>query len=273
MTDHKNSDMINDVLGQVAYQMKETMTVMYAALQRVAPAQLRDADGVLDENAAALTHSFFRLRRLAGNLDEAVNLDSPALPINTNDDVVGLARTVVDRVSHSAEMLGISLEFRSERASHIIAMDADRLERMLLNLLSNAFKFTKRGGKVCVEVRVMPAQVEIRVSDTGCGIKPEYMDDLFDRYRAMNFPDGSPRGLGLGLPISRKIAEDHGGSLVVFSRAGEGTTVIVSLENKKSAIVGMNTFIAGDYAGGFNRTLLELSDALPKEAFLNKMID
>ena len=273
MTDHKNSDRINDVLGQVAYQMKENMTVMYAMLQRVAPSESRDADGVLDESAAALTHSFFRLRRLAGNLEEAVNLDAPALPIRSNDDIVGLVRTVVDRVSHSAEMLGLSLEFRSERASHIIAMDADRVERLVLNLLSNAFKFTKRGGKVTVEVRVHPGQVEIRVSDSGCGIRPEYMEDLFERYRSMNLPDGSPRGLGLGLPISRKIAEDHGGSLVVLSQVGEGTTVIASLENKKTDFVGMNTFIVGDYAGGFNRTLLELSDALPKEAFLSKMID
>lgn len=273
MTQQKKDDSLNEVLGQVAYQMKETMTVMYAALQRIAPPETRDADGVLDEGAATLTHSFFRLRRLAGNLEEATNLDSPALPLSTNDDIVGLCRTVVDRVSHSAEMLGLSLEFRSERASHIIAMDADRVERMLLNLLSNAFKFTKRGGSVTVEVRVAPRQVEIRVSDNGCGIRPEYMDDLFDRYRSMNLPDGSPRGMGLGLPISRKIAADHGGSLVVFSQSGEGTTVIASLENKKAAAVGMNTFIAGDYSGGFNRTLMELSDALPSGAFKVKMID
>ncbi len=273
MSEHKNDDSIHDVLGQVAYQMKETMTTMYAALQRIAPVDARDADGALDDNAAILTRSFFRLRRLAANLEEAANFDAPPLPINENDDVVGLCRTVVDRAAQSAEMLGLSLEFCSERTSHIIAMDAVRIERLLLNLLSNAFKFTKRGGKVTLEVRVTPRQVEIRVSDTGCGISGEHLSDLFDRYRRMEFPTGSERGLGLGLPIARKIAADHGGSLVVLSREGEGTTVVVTLENRKSTALGLSTFIVGDYSGGFNRTLMELSDALPSGAFKAKMID
>ena len=80
MTDFKTDENLNDVLGQVAYQMKDTMDTMYAALQRVAPADARDEDGELDENAALLTRNFFRLRRLSGNLEEAGNLDSPLFP-------------------------------------------------------------------------------------------------------------------------------------------------------------------------------------------------
>lgn len=273
MTDFKTDENLNDVLGQVAYQMKDTMDTMYAALQRVAPADARDKDGELDENAALLTRNFYRLRRLAGNLDEAGNLDSPLFPPQSNDDIIGLSAAVTERAQHAAEMLGLALEFKSERSSQIIALDAARIERLLLNLLSNAFKFTPRGGKVTVEVRVSPRQVEIRVTDTGRGISAEHMEHLFDRYRRMNFPDGNPRGLGLGLPICRKIVQDHGGTLMVLSREGEGTTVIATLENKKTAMIRMDTFIVDDYAGGFNPVLLELADALPAQAFLSKLID
>lgn len=273
MSDHRSDENINDVLGQVAYQMKETMDTMYAALQRIAPAEARDADGELDDNAAMLTRNFYRLRRLSGNLEEAGNLDAPLIPPQKNDDIIGLCAAVTERAQHPAEMLGLTLEFKSERSSYIIALDAMRIERLLLNLLSNAFKFTPAGGKVTVEVRVTPRQVELSVSDTGRGISPEQMEGLFDRYRRMNFPDGSPRGLGLGLPICRKIAADHGGTLVVLSDEGKGTTVIASLENKKSVMLTMNTWIAPDYSGGFNRTLLELADALPRQAFSSKLID
>lgn len=273
MTDMKNEDTIHDVLGQIAYQIKDTMETMYAALQRVAPADMRDRDGELDENAALLNRNFHRLHRLSANLEEAAELESPLFPPQENDDIVGLCAAVVDRAQHAANLLGLTLEFKADTASKIIALDAVRIERLLLNLLSNSFKFTPRGGTVTVEVRAGSGSVELRVSDTGCGISAEQMETLFDRYRRENVPDGTKRGLGLGLPICRKIAQDHGGTLVVMSREGSGTTVVVTLENKRSPVVTMGSWIGGDYAGGFNRTLLELSDALPKEAFLSKLSD
>ena len=273
MTDHKNEDHLGEILSQVAYQMKDTMAAMYAALQRVAPSERRDEDAALDENAALLTRNFYRLRRLAGNLEEAAELDAPPCPVTTHDDIVGIVRAVTDRAAFAAEMLGLTLEVRCEVSSRIIAVDADRVERMLLGLLSNAFKFTPRGGTVTVTVLLFGKNVEIRVQDTGCGIPDHRMEEIFERYRYSFLPDGSPTGMGLGLPIARKIAEDHGGSLVVFSREGEGTLAVVSLPDRRSSSVGMGTKIVVDYSGGFNRTLLELSDALPKEAFRNKMID
>lgn len=273
MMDRKNEDNLGEVLSQVAFQMKETMNTMYAALQRVAPADKRDEDDALDESAALLTRNFYRLRRLAGNLEEAAELDTPALPVTQNDDIVGLVRTVVERAAHAAELLGLGLEFESDVPSRIIALDAVRVERMLLNLLSNAFKFTPRGGTVTVTVHLAGRNVEIRVQDTGCGIPAEKMEGIFDRYRYALLPDGTPTGLGLGLPIARKVAEDHGGSLVLLSCEGEGTLAVAALEDKKCSTVGMNTMIVVDYSGGFNRTLLELADALPKEMFRNRMID
>lgn len=273
MTDHKNEENLGEVLSLVAYQMKETMATMYAALQRVAPSDRRDEDAGLDENAALLTRNFYRLRRLAGNLEEAAELDAPPRPVGTNDDIVGIVCAVTDRAAFAAEMLGLTLEVHCDLTGRIIAVDADRMERMLLNLLSNAFKFTPRGGKITVTVLQAGRNVEIRVQDTGCGIPADKMEGIFDRYRSMMIPDGSPAGLGLGLPIARKIAEDHGGSLVIFSREGEGTLAVASLPDCKSSGAGMMTMIAMDYSGGFNRTLLELSDAIPKDAFRNKMID
>ena len=272
MTEHKTDENINDVLGQVAYRIKETMDTMYAALQCVAPMQARDEDPALDENAAILTRNFFRLHRLSGNLEEAANFDAPSMTALKNDDIIGLCAAVTQRAQYAAKLLGLTLEWKSERSSHIIALDAQRIERLLLNLLSNSFKFTPAGGNVTVEVLVLPRQVEICVSDSGCGISSEKMETLFDRYRSMNYPDGTPRGLGLGLPICRKIAQDHGGALVVLSEEGKGTRVTASLENRKSAVIEMNTWTV-DYSGGFNRTLLELSDALPRQAFESKMMD
>ncbi len=263
---------LGGVLRQVSAQLKSSLGNIHSALDRIAPPELRDEDQGADLYAAVLCQSYYRILRLANNLSDAAELEDSHCAKLRNDDIVGFCRAVMRKAARPAELLGLCLEFRSERESHIIAMDADRLERLLMNLLSNAFKFTPKGGKIYLEVRVGQQQVELRLTDTGCGIPPEQQAALFERYRQADRLDPPPHGLGLGLPICRRIAQEHGGSLLLTSRPGEGTTVVVSLPNKKARVQELKNFVV-DYAGGYNRTLVELSDALPRQAFTQKYLD
>lgn len=262
---------LEDVLRQVSGQLKSSLGNIGLALELIAPPEKRDADEKLDMNAAVLCQSYYRILRLANNLADAAELEGPVRVDLRNDDIVGFCRKIFRLAEEPASLLKLELEFRCERESHIIAMDARRLERLLMNLLSNAFKFTPAGGKITLEVR-LGRQVEIRVSDTGCGIPQERQENIFERYRQRQAMDPQPHGLGLGLPICRRIAQEHGGSILLTSREGEGTTVVVSLPNKKSNVQQMNCPVV-DYAGGFNRTLLELADALPRQAFSRQYLD
>ena len=153
------------------------------------------------------------------------------------------------------------------------AKQAGRIERLLFNLLSNAFKFIGRGEKrVAVDVRVEPDYVYLTVSDTGVGIPSEMLDTVFDRARQPDRLDPPPHGLGLGLPICRRVAREHGGSLALSSEEGRGTTVTVSLPNRRGPQrVGANEGIC--VSPGFNMTLVELADALPRQAFTQKYLD
>ena len=98
------------------------------------------------------------------------------------------------------------------------------------------------------------------------------MEHIFERYLVTDGPDTLPFGLGLGLPICRRIAQEHAGSILLTSEEGKGTAVTVSLPNKRSPIQELSTYKI-DYAGGFNRTLVELADALPRQAFAQKHLD
>lgn len=261
---------LDGVLQQVAGQMKQSLGNIYSALERLAPADKRDGDKQMDMDAAVLCQSYFRIMRLANNLAD-ICAESADMTLR-NDDIVGLCRDVMLKAGQAAHPLGLEVDFRCGKDSHIIAMDAKGIERMLLNLLSNAFKFTPRGGKVTLEVRVGPEQVELHLSDTGCGIEAERLDTVFDRYRQIGRMEPPPHGLGLGLPICLRIAQGHGGRIALTSEVGVGTTVVVSLPNKKSRIQQLGTFVV-DYAGGYDHTLLELADALPREAFTQKYLD
>lgn len=269
----ENDGELGGVLRQVSIQLRSSLGNIYNALSRIAPPDLRDGEEGIDRDAAVLCQSYYRILRLANNLSDAAALDGPSQAQLRNGDIVGFCREVMEKAELPAQLLGIQLSFRCEKASHIIAMDSARLERMMLNLLSNAFKFTTGAEKrVSLEVRIGAKWVELALSDTGPGIPPELQETVFDRYRHTQRLDPPPHGLGLGLPLSRRIAQEHGGTLLLTSRAGGGTTVTVSLPNRREAPGRMSDYLV-DLDGGFNKTLAGLADALPREAFTQKYLD
>ncbi|MFN7927946.1 MAG: PAS domain S-box protein [Blastocatellia bacterium] len=131
----------------------------------------------------------------------------------------------------TAEAKGIWLEVRLDARSEAISGDADRLQQVVWNLLSNAIKFTPSGGRVVVALESDASHLEIKVSDTGEGIAPDFLPYVFDRFSQA---DGSTKrrhgGLGLGLAIVRHLVELHGGEIKVESPGlKQGATFIVRL--------------------------------------------
>ena len=143
---------------------------------------------------------------------------------------------------------------------------------MVWNLLSNALKFTPEGGRVSVGLRTAAGQVLIEVQDTGCGLPREVEELVFDRCLQPELLDPPPHGLGLGLPLCMYIAQGHGGRLLLHTESGRGTTAVAALPDRR-----MDQLIVEElpfqYAGGFQKVLVELSDALPYRAFEHKQLD
>lgn len=264
---------LSEVLQQVSGQLRLSLGNIYSALTRLAPPDLRDQQQRVDLNAALLSQSYYRILRLANNLSDASEPERPVGMGMVNDDIVELCRSVVDEAQVPAELLGIQLDFRCAKSFHFITMDRERISRLLLNLLSNSFKFIGSGDKrVSLEVRVEGDFVYLVLADTGTGIPSKVLDSVFDRCRQPGRMDPSPHGLGLGLPLCRRIAREHGGSLALVSQVGKGTTVTVSLPNQRGP-QRMGGALPSELFGGFNKTLVELSDALPKQAFTQKYMD
>jgi len=113
--------------------------------------------------------------------------------------------------------------------------DEDRINEVLGNLLSNAFKFTERGGRVNLTVAPEDDEIVITVADTGAGIPPQQLPHIFDKFfQADNQAAAATKGTGLGLAIAKEIVEAHGGHIGVNSKVGEGTTFVVTLPTEPS---------------------------------------
>jgi signal transduction histidine kinase len=110
-----------------------------------------------------------------------------------------------------------------ERVGQVHA-DERKIRQVLLNLLSNAIKFTPEGGRIHVEARSVNESIEVSVTDTGIGIAPEDQEAVFEEFRQVGTAEKKVEGTGLGLALSRKFIELHGGKIWLESQAGEGST-------------------------------------------------
>ncbi len=100
---------------------------------------------------------------------------------------------------------------------------------MLLNLLSNALKFTPEGGRIDVRAGIVDGMAEVSVTDTGVGIAPEDQEAVFEEFRQVGGAEKKAEGTGLGLTLCRKFVELHGGRLWVKSQVGAGSTFTFTL--------------------------------------------
>jgi signal transduction histidine kinase/ActR/RegA family two-component response regulator len=146
-------------------------------------------------------------------------------------DLGTIIMAAVDGLRPAAEAKQIRLQLQLDSPVGQVSGDPDRLQQVAWNLISNAIKFTPKGGRVIVSLDRIESHVEITVSDTGLGITPEFLPHVFDRFRQADATSTRAfGGLGLGLSIVRQLIELHGGTVRVDSEGeGLGSTFTVSL--------------------------------------------
>lgn len=137
-------------------------------------------------------------------------------------DLAPIIQAAADSMRPAADAKAIGLHVGLDPRTGPVSGDPTRLQQIVWNLLSNAIKFTPKGGRVEVRLERVNSYIEIKVSDTGIGIKPDFLPHVFDRFRqADSTLTRSQTGLGLGLAIVRHLAELHGSTISAYS-AGEG---------------------------------------------------
>lgn len=145
--------------------------------------------------------------------------------------LISVVEAALEVIRPAAQAKRIKLQTQLDPAAGPVAGDPDRIQQVMSNLLSNAIKFTPREGRVQVQLQRINSHLEIVVTDTGCGIEPDTLPFIFERFRQGE--TGSTRehgGLGLGLTIARHIAELHGGLITVRSEGlGRGAQFTVQL--------------------------------------------
>jgi signal transduction histidine kinase len=138
-------------------------------------------------------------------------------------------------VRERAGRRGIALHQATDKDLGQIRGDERKIKQVLLNLLSNAIKFTPDGGRIEVRARAVDGSAEVSVSDTGVGIAPEDQEAIFEEFRQVGTAAKKVEGTGLGLALSRKFIELHGGRVWVQSEVGAGSTFTFTIPVRTGA--------------------------------------
>jgi signal transduction histidine kinase len=222
-------------VSNLSHDLRSPLTATAACLEtlqgRWAGDPARADDARLLAVAQRNTLGAARLVRALGDLAQ---LDEPSFALNTmRVDLAELLDDITQRFQPRAAQQGVLLSFtQMGEAAAVAAIDTELIERALANVIDNAFKATPRGRAVRITAARDGARVRVQVADEGHGIAPEALPHLFDRHyqaRQSVAPASSDEGKGLGLAIVQRIAELHGGSVVVASTLGQGTTVTLEL--------------------------------------------
>lgn len=179
-----------------------------------------------------------RLLNLVNQLLDFRKMEEQELRLNMSDgEIVSFIKDATDSFYDLAERKQIKLDFKSDIENLHVSYDNDKVERILFNLLSNAFKFTPSGGTVSVELQKLPNQtgnggvlLELKVIDSGIGISKDKQEKIFERFfQNETSPSILNQGSGIGLSITKEFVKMHGGEITVESEPGSGSCFTVHL--------------------------------------------
>jgi len=220
----------DEFVATISHELRTPLTSMMGFLEMI---REEEAGELTDEQRRFLSIVYRgseRLQRLVGDLLFVARLDANGLQLQLGDvHVDDVLRECIEATAALARARELELNTEIE-AIPAIQADRERLMQLATNLLSNAVKFTPGGGLVTARTYVDGSDAVIQVEDTGIGIPPLDQERLFQRFfRSTNATEQAIPGTGLGLVISKAIAEAHGGSISVRSEPGAGTCFTVRL--------------------------------------------
>lgn len=222
----------DDFLSIVAHDLRNLVggVVMSAALlaQR-AESQEAGGDGaaVLAE-VRRIQRYAARMNRLIGDLLDVGSIEAGRLAVVPSPgDMAALVAEAVDAFKDLAHAAGVTLTTDAPGTPLPGEFDHDRMLQVLANLVTNAIKFTPRGGTIRIHAAGDAGDLHVGVEDTGSGIPPEMLEAVFERFWQVTA--GDRRGMGLGLYISRRIVEAHGGTIRAESTPGKGSRFTLTI--------------------------------------------
>jgi signal transduction histidine kinase len=228
-----------DFFANISHELKTPLNVIFSAVQLF---QMYYDNGSLDKRKEKISQyitsmklNSYRLSKLINNIVDSSKIKAGFFELNLcNTNIVRVIEDTVTSIVNYSNSLFLNIIFDTDVEEKIIACDPEKIERVVINLISNAIKFSEKGKEIYVNIKDKGAFVEISVKDNGIGLDNNELDVIFERFRQVNKSlSRNAEGTGLGLNITKSIVELHKGKIFVESKFGKGSTFTFTLPVKR----------------------------------------
>ena len=256
----------NGELRSMALAAREPLTNVMITADSLFPLCAAESSPRTAEQVARLNRGLFQILRIIGNMSDAERC--AAVSHQETVDIPALFAEFFEKAEALVSHTGITLTYEGPDQPIYGLADREQLERAVLNILSNAIKFTPKGGTVTAKLTRSGRMLRLSVTDSGSGIAQSVRSSVFSRYLRQPALEDSRYGIGLGMVLIRTAAAHHGGAVLIDQPEGVGTriTMTMLIRQSKQATLRSNV-LRVDYAGERDHGLIELSECLPTELY------
>jgi signal transduction histidine kinase len=226
----------SEFLANMSHELRTPLNAIIGFSEVLAERMFGDINDKQADYLSDILESGRHLLSLINDILDLSKIEAGRMELEPTDfDLPSAIENTLILVRERAQRRAIALERTLDDRLGIIYADERKVKQVLLNLLSNALKFTPEGGRIAVAAALSDGAVEISVADTGVGIAAEDQEAVFEEFRQVGTASKKAEGTGLGLAISRKFIELHGGKIWVKSELGAGSTFCFTLPRSAGA--------------------------------------
>lgn len=225
-----------EFFANLSHEVRTPINIIYSCLQLLNNQKENGYESLAKyyiKYEKTIRQNAFRLLRLVNNLIDISKLDTGAMQIKIkNIDIISLIENITLSTVPYVEEKNINIMFDTSIEELIVGCDPEKIERVMLNLISNSVKFTPKGGEIFVDIQVDETWVYIRVKDTGIGIPMHLKDVIFERFVQSNKSFSREReGSGIGLALVKDIISKHNGEVMLEDSSEIGSTFLFKIPN------------------------------------------
>lgn len=225
----------DEIYANVSHELKTPLSVIFSANQMM-DIYMKEfsyeqyKEKILDYNNI-IKQNCYRLTKIINNIVDMSKNNTGNFKLNaSNENIVDVVENIVNSVAVFVKSKNLKIIFDTDVEEKIIACDTYQIERVMLNLISNAIKFSNANGEIRVNIVDKGTKVEIIVKDEGVGIEAKHLTHIFQRYYQVDKSlNRNAEGSGIGLSLVKLIVEKHGGKIYAKSKVNEGSTFIIEL--------------------------------------------
>lgn len=256
-------------MALAAVELRGPLSNIMDTAKRLFPAMALDDDPATRDQVSRINHGLFQLLRIINNMSDADRYSKNTATGQKIQNICEVLDEIFRRAKDLSDHTGVTLKYDGIPEPIYTFLDAEKLEGAILNIISNSIKFTPKGGSIHASLTRRGNRLYLSIRDTGCGIPTDKLRTIYSGYARTPKLEEGRHGIGLGMVLIRSAAALHGGTVLIDNCEAGGTRIVMSLAIRTDSSSFQSPRQQVDYSGGWDPTLIALSEILPSELYMS----